>query len=202
MSIIRKVKALEKVFAALDQEINMLQTTSGLHCLAGCGKCCFKADIEATPLEFLPFAFHLLLTDRIEAVYQQLLDKKTPTCVIFKPVLGSLEKGTCSQYPYRGLICRLFAYSANRDARGEAQFITCKPIKENQPATVMAIKAAMKRQESVPMMSDYYFKIRSIDEDLGTKLMPINHAIQQAMEVVMAYYAYRTPPVTPGKLSA
>ena len=51
-------------------------------------------------------------------------------------------------------------------------------------------------------MSDYYFRLRSIDTELGTKMMPINQAIRQAIEVVMSYYAYRRPPAGYRKLSA
>ena len=50
---------MELVFDQLDKEIATFQSWSGLHCAWGCGKCCFKPDIEATILEFLPFALHL-----------------------------------------------------------------------------------------------------------------------------------------------
>lgn len=201
MSIINKVKAVEQIFASLDNEIASLQATSGLHCLAGCGKCCFKPDIEASPLEFLPYAFHLFLTNRIEEQYDLLLTRNTSTCAIFSPTKDSLVKGSCSEYKFRGLICRLFAYSAIRDKYGKTTFVTCLPLKTQSPDQVASINASIAEGKSVPMMNDYYFQIRSIDPDLGTKLMPINQALKEAMEVVMSYYAYRLPPAS-GKLSA
>lgn len=202
MSIISKVKAVEQIFASLDKEIASLQATSGLHCIAGCGKCCFKPDIEATPLEFLPYAFHLFLTNRIEDQYALLLEREITTCAIFSPVADSLVKGGCSEYKFRGLICRLFGYSAVRDKYGKTSFVTCLPLKTESPESVAAINDSISKGQSVPMMNDYYFQIRSIDTDLGTKQLPINQALREAMETVMGYYAYRQPPPAPGKLSA
>jgi uncharacterized protein len=201
MSIVRKVKAVEKVFAALDQEMNSLRKSSGLHCISGCGKCCFKPDIEASPVEFLPYAFHLYLTKRIDEAYQALLVKDTSICSLFAPVPLSLDKGACSLYAYRGLICRLFGFSATRDKNGLSKLITCKILKETQGDVVNTIQKGIESDIPVPMMNDYYFRIRSIDPDLGTMMLPINLAMQKAMEVVMGYYAYRKPPKL-GKLSA
>lgn len=201
MSIVRKVKAVEKIFAALDQEMNALRTSSGLHCISGCGKCCFKADIEASPLEFIPYAFHLYLTKRIDEAYQALLLNETSICALFAPVPFSLDKGSCSNYAYRGLICRLFGFSATRDKNGLSKLITCKILKETQEDVVNTIQKGIESDIAVPMMNDYYFRIRSIDPDLGTMMLPINLAMQKAMEVVMGYYAYRKPPRL-GKLSA
>ncbi|OEK02653.1 hypothetical protein BFP97_14475 [Roseivirga sp. 4D4] len=202
MSIISKVKAVEKIFASLDQEITALQTTSGLRCIAGCGKCCFKPDVEATPLEFLPFAFHLYLTNRIEEKYDLLLERVSSICTIFEPQESSLVNGSCSEYKFRGLICRLFGYSAVRNKYGKTSFVTCAPLKTQSPEKVAAIESGIGNGESVPMMNDYYFQIRSVDPDLGNNLLPINQAIRQAMEAVMGYYAYREPPPAPGMLSA
>lgn len=192
MSVISKVREVEKVFADLEKEMNILRHSSGLHCVAGCGKCCHKPDIEASPVEFLPYALHLIRNDKIEEVYDQLLQNTSTQCILFAPVSGSDTKGSCSEYPYRGLICRLFGFTASRRMDGEAKLVTCRIIKEGQPKVVAKIEADLKKDKSsVPLMSDYYFRIRSIDPDLGTKLLPINKAIQTALEVVMGYYAYR-----------
>jgi Fe-S-cluster containining protein len=202
MSIVRKVKAVEKVFAALDQEMNSLRQASGLHCIAGCGKCCFKPDIEANPLEFFPYALHLYMTKQIDEVYEKLKARESPICSIFSPVPLSLDKGSCSQYAYRGLICRLFGFSANRDKNGGAKLVTCKILKETQAETINTIQSGIENGIPVPMMNDYYFRIRSIDPILGTTMLPINQAVIKALEAVMGHYAYRKPPKSPNKLSA
>ncbi|NBP70080.1 MAG: YkgJ family cysteine cluster protein, partial [Cytophagia bacterium] len=64
MRLDEKVKAVAEVFTKLDAEIAAFQQNTKLHCKMGCGKCCFKPDIEATPLEFLPFAFDLYQKDQ------------------------------------------------------------------------------------------------------------------------------------------
>lgn len=202
MSISNKVKAVEKIFASLEIEIAQLSEKSGLQCIAGCGKCCFKADIEATPLEFLPFAFHLFLTKRIQETYDELLIRKSPLCSIFKSQKDSLVKGSCSSYKYRGLICRLFGFSAVRNKYGSAHLITCAPLKLKSPKQVQKVTDLIEQGNGIPMMNDYYFQMRSIDPELGSKQLPINQAIKEALEVVMSYYAYRKPPPGYNKLSA
>ncbi len=192
MSVISKVREVEKVFADLEKRIGILSKTSGLHCVTGCGKCCFKPDIEASPVEFLPYALHLLRSKQIEKAYDKLIGNTNSQCSFFKPVSGSDSKGRCSQYAYRGLICRLFGYAASRGLDGEARLVTCQIIKTGQAETVAQIEADLKQDKaSVPLMSDYYFRMRSIDPDLGTRLLPINQAMLKAMEEVMGYYAYR-----------
>jgi hypothetical protein len=53
MTIQEKVEAVDKVFKKLDEQIAELQSWSGLHCKWGCGKCCFKPDIESTIFIFI-----------------------------------------------------------------------------------------------------------------------------------------------------
>ena len=66
MSIERRVQLVESLFNQLDQEIDVFQKSSGLGCVSGCGKCCTYANVEASPLEFLPWAFHLFLKGEAE----------------------------------------------------------------------------------------------------------------------------------------
>lgn len=202
MSVIRKVRAVEKVFAALDSEIKTFQGASQINCLVGCGKCCFKPDIEATPLEFLPLAFDLFLTKGIDEVHEQLVLGGQAHCHLFAPKPLSLDKGSCSQYVHRGLICRLFGYAAMKDKSNQKKYVTCKVIKETQPEKVEAVQNGLSNGYPIPMMSDFYFRIRSIDPDLGTHRYPINEAMRKAIEYVLAYYAYRKRPPVRRKLSA
>ena len=74
-------------------------------------------------------------------------------------------------------------------------------MKEGQSETIAKIQNGIEEGIPAPMMSDYYFRLRSIDTELGNRVMPINKAMRQAIEVVMSHYAYRRPPRT-GKLSA
>src|SRR5689334_409370 len=105
-----KVRQVEAVFNKLDAEISKFQAWSTLRCEYGCGKCCFKPDIEASTLEFLPFALHLFRTHQAEEWLSKLKETNADVCLILHPHQSGA--GLCSEYTHRGLICRLFGYSA------------------------------------------------------------------------------------------
>ncbi len=195
MSIARKVRSVELLFQRLDQEIKVFQSETGLHCVAGCGKCCTKADIDATPLEFLPYAFHLFLTGKAESVLEQLHLREDDVCFIYQPLsIDDKAKGTCSEYPYRGLICRLFGYGASRDKLGQLRLATCKIIKENQVENYQKSIDEMAKGLYVPIFTDYYQKIANIDFEMGSEFVPVNRALIMAIEEVLQYYTYRPFP--------
>ncbi|HZY81391.1 MAG TPA: YkgJ family cysteine cluster protein [Cyclobacteriaceae bacterium] len=181
-----KVTEVEAVFQKLDEEIAQFQSVSGMHCKFGCGKCCFKPDIEATPLEFLPFALHLYREGLADAWYDKLTSSDEPICHILNPTQAGV--GLCTEYKHRGLICRLFGYSARTNKYNQKELVTCNIIKTEQPSQhqngVDAVGQA-------PVMSQYYMRLHAIDQELTTEFYPINVAIKKALENVMHYYAYR-----------
>ncbi len=189
MTIEEKVRDVEAVFDALDQEIAAFQASSSLHCKFGCGKCCFKPDIEATSLEFLPFAFHLYRTNQIESWYDKLSGNQSPICLILNP--DQSAAGLCSEYKYRGLICRLFGYSARTNKYGKKELITCQIIKTEQSENYSAAEQRVSEGGEVPVMSNYYMQLRNIDPELSTRFLPINQAMKAAFQYVLSYYAYR-----------
>lgn len=187
-----KVKAVEKVFEELDKEIASFQGNTRLHCVAGCGACCKKPDIEATPLEFLPFAHHLYTIGEAENVLEQLNSDAESVCIIFKAFPGQNKNaGTCTEYKYRGLICRLLGFSASLDKYGKPELATCKIIKETQADDYSNTVKGIGEGLAIPVMRDYYFRLRSVDPNLSDKFYPINIAIKEAIEHVLMYYAYR-----------
>ena len=188
MSLEEKVEAVEAVFAKLDAEIQTFQQWSSLHCNAGCGKCCFKADIEASVLEFLPFAHHLFLQDKAFEWYENLKKSTSPICLILDPLKSGA--GLCSQYTYRGMICRLFGYSARTNKYGKKELVTCQIIKTEQ-ADAVALVGAKIETEAVPVMNQYYMQLHAIDPDLAQDFFPVNEAIKRAIEFILHYYAYR-----------
>ena len=133
MTIEKKVKLVEQLFDRLEIESKGFQSETGLHCISGCGKCCTTPHIEASPLEFLPWAFHLYLNGQAEIVLDELNQTTKKNCHIYRPLsIVDSDNGSCSNYKYRGLICRLFGYAASRDQFGKLRIATCKIIKENQ----------------------------------------------------------------------
>ena len=188
MTIEEKVQAVEDVFNKLDTEIALLQSWSGLNCPKGCGKCCFKPDIEATILEFLPFALYLYKKNEALAWLEKLKAGPSAICSILNPT--QVTQGLCSEYKHRGLICRLFGYSARTNKYGKRELVTCQVIKaeESFDMTVSKIESG---EKVVPVMSSYYMQLHGIDIELTRDFFPINEAIKLAIETVLHYFAYR-----------
>jgi Fe-S-cluster containining protein len=190
MHIEEKVRAVEEVFTRLDEAIAMFQSATSLHCKFGCGKCCFKPDIEATILEFLPFAYHLYKEDNAEQWLDVLNQTDSSICLILNPTQAGA--GLCTEYPYRGLICRLFGYSARTNKYGKRELITCQIIKTEQSTSFeRAVELIEKDELAVPVMNQYYMQLHGIDFELTREFYPINTAIKKAIETVLQYYAYR-----------
>lgn len=195
MAIELKVRLVEELFDRLDNEITNFKSETKLNCLSGCGKCCSKPDIDASPLEFLPWALHLFLNGKAEETLLELNNSSISTCHVYRP-FALLEEynGSCSNYKYRGLICRLFGYAASRDKYGELRLATCKIIKEGQLENFNNTEEAISKGLYVPIFTDYYMQLAQIDYRMGVTLLPINQALKMAIEEVLQYYAYRPFP--------
>jgi Fe-S-cluster containining protein len=198
MSIERKVQLVEELFHQLEQESAQFEQSSGISCVAGCGKCCSTPDIEASPLEFLPWAFHLFMNSEAEIMLERLHKNESLTCMIYKR-LSIFDKGRCTDYKYRGLICRLFGSAATTDKYGALRLATCKIIKEGQSQKFEASSKAINLDLKVPVFADYYMQLNQIDFTLGKKILPVNKALIMALEEVLHYYTYR-PMYFEGKL--
>ncbi|MEP6806223.1 MAG: YkgJ family cysteine cluster protein [Flavobacterium sp.] len=195
MTIEDKVQKVEALFDCLEIEIAGFKSATHISCNAGCGKCCSTPNIEASPLEFLPWAFHLFLNGKADETLVLLNNATTKNCLLYRP-LSVLEhhKGNCSDYRYRGLICRLFGYAANTDKYGKLRLATCKIIKEEQQENFDAAEKLILKGQYVPIFTDYYMKLAQIDLRMGVILLPINEALKIAIEEVLHYYAYRPFP--------
>jgi Fe-S-cluster containining protein len=189
MTLEEKVIEVEAVFQKLDAEIARFQSATGVHCKFGCGKCCFKADIEATSLEFLPFALHLYKEGKAEEWYEKLVTSDVPICHILNPTQAGA--GLCTEYKHRGLICRLFGYSARTTKYDKKEYVTCQIIKTEEPVEYQKAVELIEGGGDVPVLSQFYMQLHSIDPDSTTEFYPINVAIRKAIENVMHYYAYR-----------
>ncbi|AYB35206.1 YkgJ family cysteine cluster protein [Chryseolinea soli] len=187
--LLEKVRAVEEVFENLDREISTFQSWSGLHCAWGCGKCCFKPDIEATILEFLPFAHYLYTQNLAFEWLEKIKSSDSAICHILNPTQPGA--GLCSEYKHRGLICRLFGYSARTNKYGTKELVTCQIIKTEQQQQFEAAAAQIVEEKPVPVMNQFYMQLHAIDFELTREFFPINEAIKRAIEVILHYYAYR-----------
>jgi len=92
MSIERRVQLVEKLFFQLDQESVLFKKSSGLSCVVGCGRCCSTPTVEASPLEFLPWAFHLFLNDEEKNTLALLNQTQAKTCILYKSLTSIHRK--------------------------------------------------------------------------------------------------------------
>lgn len=140
-------------------------------------------------LEFLPFAHHLYLTNQSLAWLERLQKNTGNVCLIFEsPAPGS---GRCTAYPHRGLICRLFGFSARMNKHAQKEPVSCHTIKTEQANSYSQMLDRVSQGEFVPIMSHYYMRMHAIDSDLARNFYPINEAIRKAIETVLHHYAYR-----------
>lgn len=195
MSIEKKVYEIELLFDKLEIELATFTSTTHLFCNAGCGKCCTNPKMEASPLEFLPWAFHLFKIGEAENIHEKLVKHTNPICFNYNQTSeADLYLGSCSTYKYRGLVCRLFGYGATKDKFAQLRLATCSIIKEQQTENYKAANEAINNGLNVPIFTDYYMNLSQIDFRLGNIYVHINKALQMALEEVLQYYAYRDFP--------
>lgn len=193
MTLYQKVKKVQTLFNQLEAEINSFSQTTGLRCIMSCGRCCIKPNIEASVLEFLPLAMDYYLQGRAEEMLQK-LSEPNATCHVYTPLHIELGLGSCANYAYRGLICRLFGMSLSQRQGGALQLYTCKTIKETQQEEFERTTLMVNQTRKGPMVGYYYQQLTNIDPQLANLYYPINEATKKALELVLHYYAYRRPP--------
>ncbi len=195
MSIEKKVYDIELLFDKLEIELATFTSATHLFCNAGCGKCCTNPTMEASPLEFLPWAFHLFKIGEAGNTLDNLAKHTNPICFNYSPISDTnLNQGSCTTYKYRGLVCRLFGYGATKDKFAQLRLATCSIIKEQQTENYKAANEAINNGLNVPIFTDYYMNLSQIDFRLGNIYVHINKALQMALEEVLQYYAYRNYP--------
>jgi hypothetical protein len=195
MSIERKVQEIELLFDKLETELTIFTSKTRLFCNDGCGKCCTNPTMEASPLEFLPWAFHLFIIGEAENTLEKLAKHTKSICYNYNQTSESnLNLGSCTTYKYRGLVCRLFGYGATKDKFAQLRLATCSIIKEQQIKNYNAANEAINNGLAVPIFTDYYMNLSQIDFRLGNTYVHINIALQMAIEEVLQYYAYRDFP--------
>ncbi|GAB4418964.1 MAG: YkgJ family cysteine cluster protein [Bacteroidia bacterium] len=191
MTIAEKARAVERLYKQLDKEIAAFQAASGMTCIAGCGHCCQTSDVSACPLEFIPLAYHAYKQGRALEWWEALVHEPEGLCPQLRPLIGPSDLGFCGGYTHRGLICRLFGYASLRNKYGEQQLYTCKLLKTERAETYQATLAKIRQGLRVPIVSDYYQRLRDIDPALAETMLPIRAAVREALAVVLQYYAYR-----------
>jgi Fe-S-cluster containining protein len=182
-----KIRKVERLFKKLDQESEKFGKQSKLRCLTNCNLCCLKEGLEANVLEFLPLANYLVKNNLHEEALK-LLDTNPEHCINLAKSQDPGKTAGCSIYTQRGLICRLFGFSAVRDKNSKLAIYTCVHIKNNFPQEFATATTKINGGMSIPVVSDFYYQLYFIDNQLANDYNPINISIRKAIEKVAYYY--------------
>ena len=195
--MLEKIRKVERVFKQLEKETQEFGKQSNLKCLTNCNLCCLKKGLEANVLEFLPLAHHLVKNNLHDAALD-LLETEPEHCINLakNPALG--QTAGCSVYEHRGLICRLFGFSAVQDKNARLSVYTCAHIKHEYPDEFKRASEFINNGMNIPLVTDFYYQIYFIDNQMANDYNPINVSIRKAIEQV-AYYYSNKPVRKPGK---
>lgn len=179
--MIRNIREIYKLLKSAETETGRFGQKAGIGCPSGCGLCCLRPGIEARVTEFLPAAWHLVVTGKYTDILAAIETRQGNPCIFY----NHATDGHCSMYEYRGLICRLFGYSSSRNKSDEKVFYSCRILKESlkepMPPAVL---------EKAPSIPDYYLRLYSLDPGSDLKTLPINEAIRAAIHRVSTYFDY------------
>lgn len=180
-----KIFSLLRIYRVLDQEVRRFQKATGLRCLPSCGHCCENPAVETTVFEILPLAVDLWRRNLAETYLARLAGLKTMTsCLFYQSDISAQAVGHCREYQLRPAICRLFGFSTRKDKAGQAELVTCGLIKEKFPVEYQKACQKIKAGLSTPHLSDAARQIAALDLPLGQERLPINQALQEALERV------------------
>lgn len=184
------------VYRDLDRKTEAFKKASGLKCLEGCGRCCLFPQVEATPGEWLPLALHLVENGGVDAVYQEAQKSLLGSCSLYQKDANDPTKGSCSVYPHRPSICRLFGFSSLKKKDGQKELLTCRTIKDSISKTLeRPLERPLEKPLNIseaPTCQEFQGKINGL---FGTHptlsvLLPINQALCVALEYVGLRRAY------------
>lgn len=190
--LFKKIRQVENIFKSIDKSISRLKHVSGMECVPFCIECCKNPDIETTVLEFLPLAYHLYKIDKFDEILDKINNSPDNLiCVLLNPDLFKERIGGCSEYPYRGLICRTFGFSIRENKNNIPELVTCKYIKNKNLEEYQSALTYISRYKRIPLLRKYALKFLNIDVDMANRYYPINTAIKLAIEKVCFYYQNR-----------
>lgn len=188
LNLYQKIQKIETIQTEADKATKAFKNRYQIDCIEYCAECCKYNDINATPLEFLPLAWHFYKCGKLEELFERVSNYNKPQCIF-----SVFENGRwgCCVYPTRGLICRLFGFASVEDKHGKACFAACHSLKEKKPELVQHICQMINAGGKTPVIADFYRKLNMLDLNLGDELVPINQAIKEACEIIYMHEAYK-----------
>lgn len=185
---------LLKLFAEVDFATQAVAERAGLACPGGCGRCCDNPDIWTTPAELVPLAVELVTRGAADEAYDRA--QAADRCVFLDSSGPGL--GRCSVYALRPMVCRLFGFAARRDKSGGLELAACAVHKQVAPEAVARARA-IAAEGGAPVFAEWQERVRELD-GAAAELMPLNRALQVAIERVSLAMRLAGPPLAAGAL--
>lgn len=177
------------VYEQLSEQFSTYQSQSGLTCSPGCGACCNKPDIEVTPLEMLPYAFHLFDQGLAESTLSALDNYNGFACMQYQRQSLDGTKGYCGIYHWRPGLCRMFGAAGYTTKSGGVSLSVCREIKHQLPEKY-ANALIMTDAQRPPMLAEGQARLAQLDPTLGGMRMPINDALKFSLEKILMLACY------------
>jgi len=178
---------IDKIYKRFDKSIARFRSSTGISCPPECSICCREWPVEATVLELFPLAREIYLRKQEDVVLFAISEKEArqdQLCALFRDVTGKEENGPCSYYEFRPLVCRLFGFASRRNKFGQIELMTCRIIKEYNPAEVRRAEIALSQGLKLPVYQDAFMRISSMKPGIGFRRFPINKALKEAIETL------------------
>ncbi len=151
---------LVALYATIEEQTSVFCSKYQIACGNGCGTCCehFMPDITASEARLV--AAYLLFVKQDQKLIEDLLlargnhEGPCPLYLFDSPF-------HCSVYAARPLICRLFGACASTGKDDKAVFRRCRyNVEKTMPEKLIF-------EEDVPVMQDYSYALRSLDDGNG-----------------------------------
>jgi len=182
----------------LEARAGAFASRSGLACRPSCGACCRNPNIECTAIELLPLAFALVDEGTGEEILSRVTESSPEDGCLFLQRTGQApdgrQLGRCTRYALRPSVCILFGASARVDGHGRREAITCRVMKEDDPARVEAVNAFVQASplDEVPLASEASLALMGLNPELGSRRLPFHDALRAALEKVLLSNSYAT----------
>lgn len=175
---------LQELYAEMSATFSDYQKSSGLNCLASCGRCCTNPDIEASVLEMIPFALKVHDEGTMESWLHEFETNSQDSCLLLKTSdQGATAK--CVSYNERPSICRMFGVGGILNKYQEKTLSLCKFIREEHP------EPGFETIQKAPVIADWSHKMGALDPELLKNKRPINEAMHEALKKVAFYAQYQ-----------
>ncbi|MFH2113344.1 MAG: YkgJ family cysteine cluster protein [Spirochaetota bacterium] len=178
-----RLQALAELYHRADEAVSAFCAGSGLVCPHGCGTCCEGFVPDVMPIEAAAVA--AFLADKDKAAAWTLAGSGWgQSC----PLYAADSPWHCTVYEARPLVCRLFAFSAVRDKRGQSSFALCRlmptaPGRTARSASGSSIMGIFRAEP--PLMADYGNEILALDPHSNGDRAPLPEALVDALSQVL-----------------